>query len=113
LDSGVAELLAGLIVISLFSLSSLADGTQADTLAIRFVDPVDGATVAATLDPEGRPEVPLTLEATGPAATGLSLGANGAFTVFADNPTQTSPFRATLLWSPRLGQGPAASRPRR
>ena len=78
---------------------------QREAMSVRFVDLVDGATVQATLNAKGRPQVPITLEVVGAGAIGVSLSANGLAAGFVENAAGVDPFRAFLVWSPALGAG--------
>ncbi len=78
---------------------------QAEAMTVRFVDLVDGATLEATLDAQGKPQVPITLEVVGAGAIGVSLSADGLAAGFVENTAGVDPFRAVLVWSPALGAG--------
>jgi len=82
-------------------------GTNQSTggMQISFLNLADGATVAATLDNAGKPQVTVSIEVTGVAPVDIGLTANDTTAGVQENPSGMVPFRADILWSPVGGAG--------
>ncbi len=81
-------------------------------IRVRFVDPADGSSVAATRDPSGRPLVPVRIQVDGAVAMLVYLTANGLPAVDkgghqleAENKSGANPYTAEIAWSPAEGGG--------